>query len=98
MATITIPVSTVGLVIPFVLTENAVAVSTASAMSVTWISHDGRQRPLSLLCAASAVFSYVVSGSDSARLGLSRGYLQVSVGTQIYFTASHFTWEVVAHL
>ena len=95
--------STIGLVLPFVLTDPpsaagtlGVPVSNALAMGVTWITLDGRMRPLRLSAATSAVFTYVVSAGDSQTAHFEEGYLQISIGTTTVFTST-FTMRIVPH-
>src|SRR6266568_5033048 len=96
-------VSTVGLVLPFVLTDRPLAdglagapISNAESAAVTWINEDGKRRSLVLSYADSAVFTYIVSMLDSRHAHVEQGYLQVSFGTNTFMT-SHFLVNVTPH-
>jgi hypothetical protein len=89
-------VSTVGLIIPFCITDNGFPISNALSASVTWVTQGGQQRPLTLTTPTSAIFTYQVSGRDSRTTHTEQGYLMVSFGTNVYFTSA-FTVHVVPH-
>ena len=89
-------VSTVGLIIPFVVTDNGIPISNALSANVTWIAQNGVQRPLTLTIPVSAVFVYQTTIKDSRVPHTEQGYLQVSYGTNVFYTSS-FTVNVVPH-
>ncbi len=84
----------VGLVLPFVITENGVPISNATSATVTWIATDGQRRPLTLATPISAVFTYTVSAQDWPSSRREQGYLVVSFGTNVFPTVSSFTVHV----
>lgn len=88
-------VGTIGLVIPFVITENGLPISNAVSANVTWISSDGRQRALTLLTPISAVFTYTVSANDWRSPRREVGYLLVSFDTNVFPSVSTFTVHVL---
>lgn len=96
MADISCAISTVGLLIPFTITENGVPISNALSATVTWVAQDGRRRPLTLNVPASAEFIYVTSSWDTRSPHVEEGYLQVSFDSNVFFT-SFFTMNVVPH-
>jgi hypothetical protein len=109
MAEISFAVSTVGLVIPFVLTEytgvsdvygSAIyePISYAQSCVVTWIANNGVRRVLTLNYPASAVFTYTISQFDYQAPRRELGQLQVSVGPHVFWVASTFTVNVFPHL
>jgi len=96
-------VSTVGLVLPFVLVDPPLApategatISNAESAVVTWINQQGLRRALTLSYAASATFTYVLSMADTRSPHVEAGYLEVRFGTNVYPT-SHFLLNVVPH-
>lgn len=89
-------VSTIGLIIPFIVTENGYPISNAVSANVTWIAQNGVTRPLTLSIPVSAVFVYQVSLADSRIPHLEQGYLRVSYNTTVFYTSS-FTINVVPH-
>lgn len=91
---ISFAVGTIGLVIPFVLTENAVPISNATSATVTWVSMDGHRRPLTLTTPISAVFTYTVSANDWRSPRREIGYLLVSYGTNVYPSVDTFTVHI----
>jgi len=96
-ADISCTISTVGLLIPFVLTDPiGTPISNALSANVTWISQDGKQRPLTLTIPASAVFVYTTSIADTRSPHHEEGYLAVSFGSNVFFTSS-FTVNVLPH-
>ena len=94
---ISFAVGTIGLVIPFVLTENGYPISNAASATVTWVSTNGQRRPLTLTTPISAVFTYTVSAHDWVSPRREKGYLLVSFGTNVYPSVSGFTVNVVPH-
>ena len=107
-AEVSFVVSTVGLVIPFVLTEftgtsdvygTAIfnPISYAGSATVTWIAANGVHRVLTLTTPASAVFTYTISQSDYQSPRREQGQLMVSVGTTVFYGSS-FSVNVVPHL
>ena len=91
---ISFALGTIGLVIPFILTENDTPISNATSATVTWISMSGQHRPLTLVTPASAVFTYTVSAEDWRTPRREIGYLLVSYGTNVYPSMSNFTVNV----
>lgn len=96
-------VSTVGLVLPFVLTDPVLAagmagtpISNAASASVTWINQQGLRRVLAYSNETSAVFTYTLSAGDTRTAHQEQGYLVVSIGTAVYPTAP-FLFRVVDH-
>ena len=89
-------VSTIGLIVPFVITENGYPISNALSATVTWVAQNGVQRPLTLVTPVSALFIYQVALRDSRVPHTEQGYLQVSYGTNVFYTSS-FTVNVVPH-
>ena len=109
MAEISFAVSTVGLVIPFILTEytgvsdvygSAVyaPISYALSCNVTWIANNGTHRTLTLSNGPSAVFTYTISSFDYQAPRNELGQLRVSVGTNVFWVASMFTVNVFPHI
>ena len=103
MAEVSFAVSTIGLVIPFVLTDppisgfGAVPISNATLVtSCTWLNNRGQGRILTLSQAVSATFTYVVSGYDSRVAHVEEGYLEVKFGTNAFYTSS-FLMTVFQH-
>lgn len=91
MSEISFVVSTVGLVIPFSITEpnefgSYVPISNALSATVVWRSNDGRQRPLTLLTPVSAVYVYTVSARDWMTPHTEVGQCFVSYGTNGFWT------------
>ena len=91
---ISFALGTIGLVIPFILTENGVPVSNATSAAVTWVAMTGERRPLTLTTPVSAVFTYTVSANDWRTPRREIGYLLVSYGTNVYPSLSNFTVNV----
>ena len=91
-------VGTIGLLIPFIITDPAGGdpLSNALSANVVWIAQNGIQRPLTLLTPASAVFVYRVVLRDSRIAHTEQGYLQVSYGPNVFYTSS-FTVNVAPH-
>lgn len=96
-------VSTVGLVLPFILTDppfvegtTGLAIPNAESATVTWWTHAGVHRLLTLSNAESAVFTYTVSIQDTRSPKLEEGYLAVSIGTAVFYTSS-FLFRVNPH-
>jgi hypothetical protein len=96
-------VSTVGLVLPFVLVDPPVApatagepISNAESAVVTWINQQGLRRSLTLSYSPSAVFTYTLSMGDTRSEHQEAGYLEVRFGAAVYPTSS-FLLNVVGH-
>jgi len=96
-------VSTVGLVLPFILTDPASPdgttggpISNAQSAAVVWISHRGLRRNLVLSNPASATFTYVVNMVDTRSPHIEEGYLEVTIGGAVFLT-SHFAFNVTPH-
>lgn|SRR3990167_5089106 len=91
MAEVSFVVSTVGLTIPFVITEpnefgSYVPISNALSSTVTWHANDGRRRALTLTTPVSAVFTYTVSARDWMTPHTEVGRCFVSFGTNGFWT------------
>lgn len=102
MAEVSFIVSTVGLTIPFVITEpnemgSYVPISNALSATVVWKSNDGRQRALTLLTPVSAVFTYTVSARDWMTPRNEVGQCFVSYGANGFWT-EQFTVRILPHL
>lgn len=95
-ADVSCTVGTIGLVVPFVITENGVPISNAVSCVVTWVSQDARLRPLTLNTPVSAEFIYVMSAWDTRAPHREEGYLRVSFDQNVYAT-SFFTVQIVPH-
>lgn len=103
-AAISFPVSTVGLVLHFVVTDAPISagvmtgapISNAVSANCIWINQGGKQRPLALGSPVSADFTYTVTINDSRSPHVEEGYLQVSFDTNVFYT-SHFLMHVVPH-
>lgn len=93
-ADISFAMGTIGLVIPFVITENDLPISNAISAVVTWVASDGQRRPLVLLTPISAVFAYTVSANDWQSPRRETGYLLVSFGSHVFPSVSSFTVNV----
>lgn len=94
-------VSTVGLVLPFILVDpplaDAIAISNAvSVAAITWITQDGRRRPLTASNATSAIFTYTLSMGDTRSPRSEIGYLEITIGETV-FPTSHFTFVIRPH-
>jgi hypothetical protein len=94
-------VSTVGLVLPFILVDppldDGVAISNAQSVTAcVWITQEGIRRPLVLSNTGSAIFTYTVSMGDTRTPKSERGYLEVTIG-QAVFPTSHFVFLVTPH-
>ena len=91
-------VSTVGLVLPFLLYDPSLADALANAASVTavWVTREGIRRPLTLSNAPSALFTYTLSMGDTRAPRTEIGYIEVTIGTTVVPT-SHFTFLVRPH-
>ena len=107
-ADVSFVVSTVGLVIPFALTEAIgvsdiygsaifVPISYAQSATVTWINAQGVNRLLTLSSPPSAVFTYQISAFDYQAPKREQGQLRVSVGTTVFFTNT-FSVNVIPHI
>ncbi len=96
-------VSTIGLVLPFVLLdppttdgEPGVPISNAESASVTWVNQQGIRRPLTYSNQEAALFTYVLSSGDTRSPHQEQGYLQVSLGAAVYMTSA-FLFRVIDH-
>lgn len=101
MSELSFVVSTVGLVIPFSITEpnefgSYVPISNALSANVTWFANDGRRRALTLLTPVSAVFTYTVSARDWMTPHHEVGRCFVSFGTNGFWTGP-FAVAVTPH-
>ncbi len=86
MALLSFVAGTVNLQLPFVVTDPYGDVLTnATSATVTWLAEDGRYRPLTLVVATSAVFAYILSGSDYPGPRYEHGQLRVSIGISTYW-------------
>lgn len=89
-------VSTVGLVIPFVVLDNGVPISNALSATVIWMSQRGIQRTLTLESPVSASFIYVTSAEDFRVPMTEQGYLAVRF-TGAEFPTQPFTVRIHGH-
>ena len=96
-------VSTVGLILPFILTDPPLSaglpgnpISNAASASVTWITATGGRRGLALSSPTSAVFTYTTSMGDTRSPRLEEGYLEVTIGGAVFPTSS-FLFRVIPH-
>ena len=94
-AELSFAVGTIGLTVPFIVTENGIPISNAISANVTWIASDGQRRPLTLETPISAVFTYVMSSGDYRLPRRETGYLLVSYGSYVFPSVSSFTVNVV---
>ena len=90
-------VSTVGLVIPFVITENNFPVSNALSATVVWHSSTGIRRQLTLVSPASAEWNWITSAHDFRTPRTEEGYLSVSYAQNVFYSSS-FQVRVSPHL
>ena len=104
MAEVSFPVSTVGLIVPFVLTNEGFSGNVGSlvsnAISITscvWISERGVRRALTLSQSVSATFTYTISAGDSRFPHVEAGYLEVVYGGNVFFGVSSFLMVVHQH-
>lgn len=87
-------VSTVGLVIPFIVTDRATGlpISNALSASVTWFNQAGHRRILTLEAPVSAVYTYTLSAGDFRTPRREVGRLHVSYyGGTAFWAVSTFT-------
>ena len=103
MAEVSLAVSTIGLIIPFILTDPAVSgtapqpISNAvSVTSVIWVTNTGRQRTLTLSQPVSATWTYVTSLADTRTVHIEEGYLQIAFGTNVFYSSS-FMMSIHGH-
>jgi hypothetical protein len=101
MSEVSFVVSTVGLTIPFVITEpnelgSYVPISNALSANVTWFSNDGRRRALTLMTPVSALFVYTVSARDWMSPHTEVGRCFVSFGTNGFWTGK-FAVSIIPH-
>lgn len=96
-------VSTVGLVLPFVLLDppasegvTGTPISNAESAVVTWINQQGVRRSLAYSNQEMALFTYALSMGDTRSPHIEQGYLQVSLGGAVYMTSA-FLFRVVDH-
>ena len=89
-------VSTIGLIIPFCITDGGVPISNALSASVTWVAQNGTQRALTLTTPVSAIFTYQTTIKDARTPHREQGYLMVSFGVNVFYTSS-FTVNIVPH-
>lgn len=96
-------VSTVGLVLPFILTDPFLAddvpgppISNAQSAAVVWINQQAIRRNLVLSNPASATFTYIVSMADTRSPHLEEGYLEVTIGAGVFLTSA-FVFHVTPH-
>lgn len=94
-ADLSFAVGTIGLTIPFIVTENGSPISNAVSANVTWIGSDGQERHLTLETPISAVFTYLLSSGDYRVPRRETGYLLVSYGSHVFPSVSSFTVHVV---
>lgn len=107
-AEVSFVVSTVGLVIPFAITEsigvsdiygNALfaPISYAQSATVTWLAANGVQRLLTLSSPPSAVWTYTISAMDYQAPRREQGQLRVSVGGTVFWSQT-FSVNIVPHI
>lgn len=96
MADVSFVVSTVGLTLPFIITDGGAPISNALSASVVWHAEDGRRRTLALLTPVSAVFTYTVSARDWLGPRYETGRCFVSFGTNGFWTGT-FSVHVAPH-
>lgn len=102
MPDIAVAVSTVGLVVPFILTDpalsgaSALPISNAGSVTCTWMNPYGVARALTLSQTLSATFAYTLSTGDTRVPHLEEGWLRVSLGSATYFTSA-FTMIILPH-
>lgn len=96
-------VSTVGLVLPFVLVDMPLSagmagevISNSASASVVWINQQGLRRVCVFSNEISAVFTYTLSSGDTRVAHQEQGYLQVSIGTAV-FNTNKFIFRVIDH-
>ena len=93
-------VSTVGLVLPFILTDpplaDGIPISNAAGAVAVWVTKEGLRRNLVLSNPASGLFTYTVSLGDTRSPRSELGYLEVTIGGTVFHT-SHFTFLVRPH-
>jgi hypothetical protein len=89
-------VSTVGLVIPFVVLDGGLPISNALSATVVWISQRGISRTLTLESPVSASFIYTTSAHDFRTPMTEEGYLAVRFpGSE--FPTQPFTVRIHGH-
>ena len=107
-ADVSFVVSTVGLVIPFTLTEftgvsdiygSAIfaPISYAQSATVMWMAPNGVNRLLTLSSPPSAIFTYTISAFDYQAPKREEGQLRVSVGGTVFFS-QQFSVNVIPHI
>ena len=96
-------VSTVGLVLPFILTDppsldgvTGSPISNALHATAVWLTQTGARRVLTLSNAQSAVFTYTLSMGDTRSPRLEEGYIEVSISGAV-FPSSSFCLHIVPH-
>lgn len=92
-ADVSCTVGTIGLVVPFVVTNYGVPISNALSCVATWVGQDGKLRPLTLAVPVSAEFIYVMSAWDTRAPHREEGYLRVSFSENV-FNTSYFTVNI----
>ena len=98
-------VSTVGLILPFVLldaathtgTQGAPISNAASVESIVWINTQGHRRVLTYSNEISAVFTYTLSAGDTRSPHAETGYLEIQFGGGVLVMTSQFTLNVTPH-
>lgn len=103
MAEVSCAVSTIGLVVPFVLIDpvgsggSGIPLSNAvSITSVVWVAHNGKRRALALSQPISATFTYTMSAGDTRMPHIEEGYLEVAFGTNLFCTST-FSVNIFQH-
>ncbi len=81
---------TIGLVIPFVITDpgTSTPISNAGSASITWINPLNFRRPLVLSSVGSAVFTWTITAQDSRLARIEDGVLAISFGTNLFYSSS----------
>lgn len=96
MSDVSFYVGTIGLVLPFVVTEHGLPISNAQSATVTWVNNRGIQRHLTLTSPVSAEFCYSTSAGEFRTPHIEEGYLQVSFYTNRFYTSA-FSVNIIDH-
>ena len=96
MAEVSFPVSSVGLVIPFVVTEGGQPLTHPLSASVTWINNRGTQRHLTLESPVSSEWTWTTSAGEFRSPHQEEGYLVISYYTNVFYVGP-FRVNVTGH-
>lgn len=91
MSELSFYMGTIGLVLPFVVTEHGLPISNAQSATVTWLNNRGVQRHLTLTSPVSAEFCYTTSAGEFRTPHIEEGVLRVSFYTNVFYTSSFTT-------